>query len=137
VNAYRLAKAKMHTWLIAIVDADTGTVAHRIGEMDRGLTQAQEPRVRAIRIQDETIARLVPRRNIETWILALNSSTVNETENYKKTIKKTDEEWSALIPAAAEAFFSFSRQNANLPDNLIESLRHGIGEMQRIFQATE
>ena len=72
VNAYRLVKARIHTWLIAVVDADTGTAAQRIGEMDRGLTQAQEPRLRAIRIQDETIARLVPRRNIETWLLALN-----------------------------------------------------------------
>jgi len=65
VNAYRLAKARVHTWLIAVVDADSGTVAQRIGEMDRGLAQAQEPRVRGIRIQDETIARLVPRRNRE------------------------------------------------------------------------
>jgi len=64
VNAYRLVKARIHTWLIAVVDADTSTVAQRIGEMDRGLTQAKEPQVRAMRIQDEMIARLVPRRNI-------------------------------------------------------------------------
>lgn len=133
VNAYRLAKAKIHTWLIAVVDADTGTVAQRIGEMDRGLAQAQDQRVRAMRIQDEKIARLVPRRNIETWILALNSSTVNETRDYKKAIKKTDEEWSALIPAAAETFFAFTQINADLPENLIESLQLGIDEMRRVF----
>jgi len=132
VNAYRLAKARIHTWLIAVVDADTGTVAQRLGEMDRGLAHAQDPRVRAMRIQDEKIARLVPRRNIETWILALNSSTVNETDNYKRNIKKTDEEWSALIPSAADTFFTFTRKDAVLPDDLIDSLRFGIDEMRRV-----
>jgi hypothetical protein len=135
VNAYRLAKARKDAWLIAVVDADTCTIAQRIGEMDRKLTQAQEPRVRTIRIEDEKIARLVPRRNIETWIEALNSSPVNETVNYKETIRRTNEEWYAFIPAAAATFFAFTRPNTNLPENLIDSLRHGIGEMQRAFQA--
>jgi hypothetical protein len=133
VNAYRLAKARIHTWLIAVVDADTGTVAQRIGEMDKGLREAQEPRVRAIRIQDEMIARLVPRRNIETWLLALNDTTVNETDDYKHAIN-TDEKWSAQIPGAAQAFFILTRQNAELPEGLIESLRLGIVEMHRVFQ---
>jgi hypothetical protein len=133
VNAYRLAKARIHTWLIVVVDADTSTIAQRIAEMDSGLTQAEEPRVRAMRMQDQMVARLVPRRNIETWILALNSTTVDEIENYKKTIKKTDEEWSALIRAAAETFYILTRQNALLPENLIDSLRHGIDEMRRVF----
>ena len=92
----------MQTWLIAIVDADTSTIAQRIGEMDRGLTQSQEPRVRAMRIQDEAIARLIPRRNIETWILALNSTAINETDDFKGTIK-TDEKWSELIPTVSQA----------------------------------
>lgn len=133
VNAYRLAKARMQTWLIAVVDADTGTVAQRLGEMDRGLTQALEPRVRAMRIQDETIARLVPRRNIETWILALNTTAVNETDDYKGTIK-TNEKWSELIPSASETFYTLTRPNADLPANLIDSLRQGIDEMRRVHK---
>jgi hypothetical protein len=134
VNAYRLAKARIHTWLIAVVDADTGTVAQRLGEMDRKLAQAQEQRVRAMHIQDEKIARLVPRRNIETWILALNASSVDETENYKEIIHKSNEDWAVLIPAAAETFFTFTRKDAVLPDNLIDSLRLGIDEMHRVSQ---
>jgi len=133
IDAYRLAKARMGACLIAVVDADTRTVAQRLGEMDRKLTEAEEPRVRAIRIEDEKIARLVPRRNIETWIEALNSSSVNETENYKETIRRTDEEWRALIPVASEAFYALTRPNADLPEDLIGSLRHGIGEMRRVF----
>jgi hypothetical protein len=131
VNAYRLARARMQTWLIAIVDADTSTIAQRIGEMDRGLTQSQEPRVRAMRIQDEAIARLIPRRNIETWILALNSTAINETDDFKGTIK-TDEKWSELIPTVSQAFYTLTRPNANIPEDLIELLRHGIGEMRRV-----
>lgn len=135
VNAYRFAKARrIHTWLIAVVDADADTVAHRIGEMDRSLRQAQEPRVRTMRIQDEMIVRLVPRRNIETWILALNTTAVDEDKNYKETIRKTAEEWSALIPTAVASFFTLTRQNAYLPDNLIHSLRLGAGEMRRLHQ---
>lgn len=99
--------------------------------MDRALAQAQEPRVRATRIQDEMIARLVPRRNIETWILALNSTIVNEEDDYKYTIK-TDEKWSELIPTAAASFYTLTRPNAKMPEDLIESLRFGVVEMRRV-----
>ena len=133
VNAYKLVSARLHTWLVAIVDADTGTVAQRIGQMNAELTNAQEPRVKAIRIEDERIARLVPRQNIETWILALNSRTVSETVDYKNTIK-SNEEWFALIPVASETFYTLTRANAKLPEGLIASLRHGVDEMRRVFQ---
>jgi hypothetical protein len=133
VKAYKLVSRRLHTWLVAIVDADTSTVAQRIGQMNAELTNAQEPRVKAIRIEDEKIARLVPRRNIETWILALNSRTVNETADYKGTIRD-DEEWSTLIPVATETLHTLTRANAQLPEGLIASLRHGVAEMRRLFQ---
>ncbi len=84
-----------------------------------------------MRIQDETIARLVPRRNIETWILALNSTAVNETDDYKGSIR-TDEKWSELISTGAETFYTLTRPNAKIPEDLIESLRYGVGEMRRV-----
>ena len=84
----------------------------------------------AIRLLKE----FIPRRNIETWIEALNSAAVNETENYKETSRRTNEEWSALIPTASETFFMLTRQNADTPASLIDSLRHGIDEMRRVFQ---
>ncbi|MDR3674258.1 MAG: hypothetical protein P4N24_02130 [Acidobacteriota bacterium] len=133
VNAYKLASARLHAWLVAIVDADTGTVAQRIGQMNAELTNAQEPRVKAIRIEDERIARLIPRRNIETWILALNSKAVSENADYKDSINSS-EGWSALIPPASETFYTWTRANAELPEGLIASLRHGADEMRRVFQ---
>ena len=139
VNAYRLVKASIHTWLIAVVDADTGTAAQRIGEMDRGLTQAQEPRLRAIRIQDETIARLVPRRNIETWLLALNdviptdNSPLNETKDYKKDVPEFRHyDWEEKTKPGSMTFYGFTRPNAQLPASLLDSLHHGIAEMRRV-----
>jgi len=32
--------------------------------------------------QDESVARLVPKRNIETWTLCLNAGTVDEETDY-------------------------------------------------------
>lgn len=133
-NAYLLAKARKHTWLIAIVDADTGTVAQRIGEMDRELMQAHEPRVRAMRIQNETIARLVPRRNIETWILALNYISVNETEDYKESSRFRHYEWNENTPLASIAFYELTRPNVEKPEGLIASLSHAVEEMRRVLQ---
>ena len=139
VNAYRLAKARIHSWLIVIVDADTGTVAQRIGEMDSGLAQAEEPRVRAMRIHDEAIARLVPRRNIETWLLALNAVVpvedfpLNEATDYKKDVPEFRHyNWEQTINPASTVFFGLTRPNAQVPTDLLGSLRHGIGEMRRV-----
>ena len=137
VNAYRLVKARIHTWLIAVVDADTSTVAQRIGEMDRGLTQAKEPQVRAMRIQDEMIARLVPRRSIETWLLALNNVPVNppldETTNYKKDVPQFRHyDWEEKTKPGSMTFYGFTRPNAQLPASLLDSLHHGIAEMRRV-----
>jgi hypothetical protein len=132
VNAYKLANARKHTWLFAIVDADTGTVSQRIEQMNTELKNAQEQRVKAIQIENERIARLVPRRNIETWILALNSTMVNETDDYKDTIQ-SDGKWSVLIPTAAETLFALTRPNAQGSQNLIASLRHAADELRRVF----
>ena len=133
VNSYRCVKARKRVWLIAIVDADTGTVAQRLGQMDTALDKFPEPRTRAILIRDEKIARLVPRRHIETWILALNAERVDETEKCKDRIR-TDEQWLARIPAAASTFYQLTRPNATLPVDLIDSLRRGVQEMNRLFQ---
>jgi hypothetical protein len=131
-NAYRLAKARKHTWLIVFVDADTRPIEHRLGQLKMGLERAHEPRTREMCVEDESIARLIPRRNIETWILALNNVSVNETDDLKNT--RSRDVWQALIPMASVTFYELTRLNAKWPESLIASLRHGIGEMRRVFQ---
>jgi hypothetical protein len=132
VNAYRLAKARKHTWLIVLIDADTGTVAKRLRQLDLELGRAEEPRLRELNTGNELIGRLIPRRNIETWILALNAHAVNEIDDYKCT--RAREDWFPLIPIAAGAFFTLTRPNADMPEDLIDSLRHGIDEMRRLHK---
>src|SRR5580698_4931664 len=94
VNAYRISKARKETWLIVAIDADEGTVASRIGQLDARLKQSGDTRLREMRVQDERIARLVPRRNVETWILVLTGTQATEEENCKYRNRK--EEWQDL-----------------------------------------
>ena len=56
------------TRLIVLVDGDTRTVQERIAELDQALRDAG---VDLIPADTREVARLVPRRNIETWILCL------------------------------------------------------------------
>lgn len=132
VNAYRLARAKKHIWLIVVVDADMGSVERRLGQLRLHLEQANDLRLRELRIESETIARLVPRRNIETWILALNGEDINEDDDYKNG--RSREEWQALVHTASGTFYDLTRPNARGREHRIESLRRGIEEMIRLFQ---
>jgi hypothetical protein len=119
VNAYR--KRHAQTALIVVIDADTRTVQDRL----RQLGQALEV---AVDINTEQIARLVPRRNIETWILCLNEQEVNEETDYKRT----RDNWNGLIRQAAETLFQWTRSQAEPPKHCIDSLRHGIKELKRL-----
>ena len=130
VNAYRLAKARKQTWLIVVLDADTGTVSRRIAQLDAGMAQAEDLRLRQVNPAQEAIGRLIARRNIETWILALTGETVNETSDYKH--KRSSEEWVTLIPPASARLYEWTRVNAALPDPLIASLRRGVHELRRL-----
>jgi hypothetical protein len=136
VNAYRLAKARVpNTWLIVVVDADKGTRDQRLMQLQQKLEEAEETRLREMRIEEERIARLIPRRNIETWLLALNNVSVDETKDYKKEVAEFRHyDWSGSIPTASKTFFDLSRPNVEKPENLIESLCHAIDEMRRVFQ---
>jgi len=133
VLAYRNANARKKSWLIAAVDADTGTVAQRLGKMEKSLDKSNEQRVKGIRIENERIARLIPRRNIETWLLALNNVSVNEKKDYKNEVAEfRHHDWDESVLPAAKKFWEFTRPNFAHPVGLIASLRHAIDEMRRV-----
>jgi hypothetical protein len=75
----------------------------------------------------EQIARLVPKRNIETWILCLNGQEVNEETDYKEA----RDDWSELTPRAAEMLFQYTRPNAQAP-SCIDFLQRGVTELKRL-----
>jgi hypothetical protein len=127
----RARNARASSGMLVLIDADNRTVQDRLDELDRGLASVGQ---RPIDPSRDPIARLVPKRNVETWILylsaqATSSSEVNETKDYKLTM--STEEWSALIPRASEVMFALTRPSKVLPVNLIDSLRRGIEEIPR------
>src|SRR2546430_7675062 len=70
--AYRSRQARTLTALIVMIDADTRTVQDRLNQLDQALTDNGQQTVAGT----ERIARLIPKRNVETWILCLNGQAV-------------------------------------------------------------
>ena len=117
-------RRQAQTKLIAVIDADTQTVQQRLGQLDTALQEAGVP---LIPNDTREIARLVPKRNIETWILCLNDVKVNEEEDYKRKLGN----WAESVRTAASRLHQWTRANAVVAPSCVESLRMGIRELQR------
>jgi hypothetical protein len=115
VKALRKRQAKAQTALIVVIDADTGTVEDRLRQLADALAAQQ---VRATDPTAEQIARLVPKRNVETWILCLNQTPVDEESDYKRT----RHDWNHLIPPAAENLLKWARPDVELPAHVVQSI---------------
>ena len=121
VEECRARRAK--TKLIVVIDADTHTVPQRLRQLDQALHEAGVASIR----DTEEIARLVPKRNVETWILCLNDIAVDEDTDYKRTRNG----WPELIRTAAATLYEWSRPNTAAPPSCVESLQHGIRELRK------
>ena len=126
----RVRNARAATSMFVMLDADTKTVQERLEALDDALKSAgQKP----IDLNRDPIARLIPKRNVETWILVLGleptAPPADEEFDYKPT--KSAEEWTALVPTAATTLLAWMRPSATLHANLIDSLRRGIREIPR------
>jgi hypothetical protein len=115
-----------------MVDGDTQTARERLRVLDQALADKGE---RIIDEGSDRIARLVPKRNVETWILCLNLETADKENDFKHT--KPSEEWSSLIPRAAETLYNWTRPNTQLRASALNSLRHGVLEICRILPPGE
>ncbi len=124
VSAYRNRQTRAESALILIIDADIHAVQDRLTQLNRALAESGIPAIG----NDEQIARVVPKRNVETWILCLNEQHVNEDTDYKRT----RHDWNELIPRAAETLFQWTRARTELPNHFIDSLRSGIRELNRL-----
>jgi hypothetical protein len=125
VEACRRRRTTAETALIVLIDADNLPVQERLAQLDSKLDEAQADRVRP---DAEQIARLVPKRNIETWILCLNAVLVDEATDYKRTRN----DWTPLIRSGIETLYDWSRPHAQLPARSISSLRLGVAELKRL-----
>ncbi len=120
VRAFRARHAK--TALIVAIDADTGDRNRRLRQLEHALSAAQLPP----RTAEERIVHLIPKRNIETWILNLNGSVVDEETDFSR--EGVDE----MVVSAANALFDWTRPNAVIPPHCVPSLRLGIEELKRL-----
>lgn len=123
-KAYRRRRARARTALIVMIDADAHTVQDRLNQLDQALTHSEQQTI----VETEEIARLVPRRNVETWILCLNQQAVDEETDYKRMRNN----WSELIPPASRTLFQWTRLQPEPPNNCVISLRAGVRELKRI-----
>lgn len=80
LKVYRQRRQLAASGLIAMIDADMGEVQDRIREFEAACDAKQIP----FRTDVETVAIVVPKRNIETWIHYLNGHQVNEQDDYPK-----------------------------------------------------
>jgi hypothetical protein len=81
----------------------------------------------AARTDVEVIVHLIPKRNVETWILCLNDRSVDEITDYSG-----EGGIDGLIPRAAVTFFEWSRPNATPPTHCVDSLLAAIPEVRRL-----
>ncbi|MBA3975355.1 MAG: hypothetical protein C0504_14210 [Candidatus Solibacter sp.] len=123
VQTCRERAATASTELIVVVDADSGTVENRSRQLAKALSNGGQE----TRNETEPIVHLIPRRNIETWILCLAGQVVDENADYKQRTG-VDE----MIKPAALEFFTWSRQNAHVPERCIESIHLAIHEIKRL-----
>jgi hypothetical protein len=70
---------------------------------------------------------LIPKRNVETWVLCLGGRQVDENTDYSRE-GGIDE----LIKPAAITFFSWSRPNVTPPACCVPSLLAAIPEVRRL-----
>jgi hypothetical protein len=105
---------------MVLIDADLESVDKRLRQLDEQLQQSARDR----RTDDDRIAILVPRRNIETWIAALLGMLVDEEQDYKV------QGGCDRVREASQTFFDRTRpKQPNLP---LDSLRRAVPEIRRI-----
>ena len=77
LKTYRSRSAQ--TVLIAVMDADTGTVAQHHRELDQVCTNAGVPP----RSLNDAVLHVIPKHHIETWLAYLDDVVVDESKSYK------------------------------------------------------
>ena len=121
VKAYRRRASCTETWLIVVIDADTGSVRNRMDELNAEL---DEHGLEA-RTNDEKIVIVVPRRNMETCFRYLQGHPVNETDDY--SMKRP-----ILPPRQYGSAFS-GKCRTTLPPDAPDSLRRACPEVARVI----
>ena len=115
--------------LVAIIDADAGTVQQHEAELAAmAVAAGQSPRQRG-----EAIIHLIPKRNIETWIHRLLRNTADELTDYKPVYTRAKSE-AAYCRPSAEELAALVRDVTRQPD--LPSLVVGVQELREKLSGT-
>jgi len=117
VKVYRQKRSHISIGLVTVIDADTEPVRHRYQQLNAKL----EAEALNQRKDEEKICILVPRRNIETWLYALQGGTVDEEQSYPKLEREGN------CQPAVEQLVEFLQ--GGWPNSLIPSLERGCEEL--------
>ncbi len=123
VKKYRTRAAGAKTALMIAIDADTDEVDRRVRQLREALEQAGL----IARTEGEAIVHLIPKRNVETWVLCLSGRGVDEVLDYSQA-----SDVDTLIAPAALTFFEWSRPHATPPAHCVPSLLAAIPEVRRL-----
>jgi hypothetical protein len=127
VRAIRQQLSRTKACLAVMIDADSDradALRRRRQQLERALQDADE----APRGASEPILNLIPKLNVETWILALTDLDVDEGQDYRHD-PRVD---APRIKQAAATLHTWTRRNAVLPDLCTPSLRDCLPEFRRV-----
>jgi hypothetical protein len=103
--------------LVVVIDADDREVSERKAQLEQKLREAGE----SLRAEDEAIAIVVPKRNVETWIWYLDGNAVDEITNYKGNPVRDNYDLAPAKRAFANFIISGQTPFPECPPSLQES----------------
>ncbi len=112
------------TCLIVLMDADTGTCVQREKQLAEQLREMEE----GPRLAGEAILHLIPKRNIETWLLCLAGHEVDEVGDYRYDPRLGPK----AATVAAATLYEWTRANVSVPIHCVESLGRALPEFGRL-----
>lgn len=123
VLALRQRAARAATALVVLVDADVNPTT----EIRRRLSD--ELQARRIEPLDATerAAVLVPRRNIETWVVVLGGGTANETTDYRGQVDDRE------LQPAGKTFVSHLKATPSSPRHWLPSMTESAAEVKKVL----
>lgn len=117
--AFRAALARRSAALVAVIDADLMTVEERM---------RQFPSLN----ENEPCVLVIPKRHIETWILALAfGEAVDESTDYHHDRRLSRES----IRGAAERLWTYTRPGGSIPEHLPNSIHSVSPRLKRFEEA--
>ncbi len=115
LKAFRNRNASASTVLIVAIDADTKSVRVHNNELNAA---AQKNGI-SMRLKNEAVIHIVPKRHIETWLAWLNGVEIDENTSYKPKYeyKNCESDAHPLIDKLADNCRQ-NKQLENPPDSL-------------------